>query len=91
MADIEFVIKISEDSYKATCNGYMLPQDVKNVVQGIKNGIPLEQEPILNKIRAEIEQLRSHKAQFLTNDNKVCIDSQAVLDILDKYKAESEG
>ena len=41
MADIEFVIKISEDSYKATCNGYMLPQDVKNVVQGIKNGAPL--------------------------------------------------
>ena len=91
MADIKLVIKISEDSYKATCNGYMLPSDVENVVQGIKNGIPLEQEPILNKIRAEIEQLRSHKAQFLTNDNKVCIDSQAVLDILDKYKAESEG
>ena len=45
---------------------------------------------MLDKIRAEIEQLRSHKAQFLTNDNKVCIDSQAVLDILDKYKAESE-
>ena len=45
---------------------------------------------VLDKIRAEIEQLRSHKAQFLTNDNKVCIDSQAVLDILDKYKAESE-
>ena len=43
---------------------------------------------MLDKIRAEIEQLRSHKAQFLTNDNKVCIDSQAVLDILDKYKPE---
>ena len=41
MADIELVIKISEDSYKATCNGYMLPQDVENVVQGIKNGKPI--------------------------------------------------
>ena len=41
MADIELVIKISEDSYKATCNGYMLPPDVANVVQGIKNGTPL--------------------------------------------------
>ena len=41
MADIELVIKISEDSYKATCNGCMLPTDVENVVQGIKNGIPL--------------------------------------------------
>lgn len=41
MADIKLVINISEDSYKATCNGYMLPLDVENVVQGIKNGIPL--------------------------------------------------
>lgn len=48
-------------------------------------------KPYLDKIRAEIEQLRLHKAQFLTNDNKVCIDSQEVLNILDKYKAESEG
>ena len=45
---------------------------------------------VLDKIRAEIEQLRLHKAQFLTNDNKVCIDSQEVLDVIDKYKAESE-
>lgn len=50
----------------------------------------LEQEPVLDKIRAEIEQLRLHKAEFLTNDNKVCIDSQAVLNIIDKYKAESK-
>lgn len=45
---------------------------------------------ILDEIRAEIEQLSLHKAQYLTSDNKVCIDSQAVLDILDKYKAEIE-
>lgn len=38
---IELVIKISEDSYKATCNGCMLPPDVENIVQGIKNGTPL--------------------------------------------------
>ena len=41
MADIELVVKISEDSYNATCNGRMLPPDVENVVQGIKNGTPL--------------------------------------------------
>lgn len=41
MANIELVIKIPEDSYKATCKGSMLPPDVKNVVQGIKNGIRL--------------------------------------------------
>jgi len=39
--DIELVIKISEDTYKATCDGCMLPPDVENVVQGIKNGTPL--------------------------------------------------
>lgn len=50
-----------------------------------------DKEVVLDKIRAEIEQLRLHKAQFLTNDNKVCIDSQEVLNILDKYKAKSEG
>ena len=38
MADIELVIKIPEDSYKATCNGCMLPPDVENVVNAIKNG-----------------------------------------------------
>lgn len=41
MNNIELIIKISEDSWKATCNGYMLPSDVENVVQGIKNGTPL--------------------------------------------------
>lgn len=41
MADIELVIKIPKESYKATCNGCMLPPDVENVVQGIKNGKPL--------------------------------------------------
>lgn len=41
MADIELVIKISEDSYKATCNGWMLPTDVEDVVRGIKNGTAL--------------------------------------------------
>ncbi len=49
-----------------------------------------QREYLLDRMRAEIEQLRLHKAQFLTNDNKVCIDSQAVLDVIEKYKAENE-
>ena len=49
-----------------------------------------DKNKVLDKIRDEIKQLRLHKAQFLTNDNKVCIDSQEVLDIIDKYKAERE-
>lgn len=54
MADIELVIKIPEDSYKATCDGCMLPTDVKNVVQGIKNGTPQpEIPPYIAEIEAE--------------------------------------
>ena len=41
MSDIELVIKIPEETYKATCNGWMLPPDVEKVVQGIKNGTTL--------------------------------------------------
>ena len=38
---MKIVIDIPEESYKATCDGCMLPLDVENVVQGIKNGTPL--------------------------------------------------
>ena len=40
---MQLVIEIPEESYKATCNGCMLPPDVEDVVQGIKNGTPLPQ------------------------------------------------
>lgn len=39
---MKIVIKIPEDSYEATCNGCMLPPDVENVVNAIKNGKPLK-------------------------------------------------
>ena len=45
---------------------------------------------VLSKIKTDIEQLKLHKAQFLTSDGKVYIDSKEVLKIIDKYKAESE-
>jgi hypothetical protein len=35
---MQIMINISEDTYKATCNGCMLPPDVENVVNAIKNG-----------------------------------------------------
>ncbi len=38
---MQIVIDIPEETYKATCDGCMLPPDVENVVQGIKNGTPL--------------------------------------------------
>lgn len=64
MADIKLVIKISEDSYKATCNGWMLPPDVENVVQGIKNGQPLPEDcEILTKEAYSDLCLRASKEQ----------------------------
>lgn len=41
---MEIVIKIPENSYKATYNGCMLPPDVENVVEAIKNGTPLPEK-----------------------------------------------
>jgi hypothetical protein len=41
---MKVLIDISEDSYKATCNECMLPPDVENVVQAIKNSIPLDSD-----------------------------------------------
>lgn len=96
MADIELVISISEDSYKATCMGHMLPSDVENVVQGIKNGIPHEtvtefadrcrecgREKVLDKIRAEIIE----KAKGTMNDTRA-EGLYMALTIVDKYRNE---
>lgn len=44
------------------------------------------QKPDIDKIRSEIEYLRLNKVLFRTWDNKRYIDSQAVLDVIDKYK-----
>lgn len=41
---MKLIIDIPEDSYKATCDECMLPPDVRNVVQGIKNGKPLPKD-----------------------------------------------
>ena len=48
----------------------------------------LEQEPILDKIRAEIERLHYHpKLDFIKNDDVV----DMTLDVIDKYRAEQGG
>ncbi len=65
MADIELVVKISEDSYKATCNRWMLPLDVENVVQGIKNGTPL---PKGHGRLGDLDALREEVSSWGMND-----------------------
>lgn len=45
----------------------------------------------LQQAKKEIKYLTLHKAQFITNDNKVCIDSSKVLEIIDKLIKEYES
>ena len=47
----------------------------------------LEQEPILDKIRAEINTMPC----AITSMKEVYVNRDKVINILDKYKAESEG
>lgn len=50
----------------------------------------LEQEPVLDKIRAEINELPSYVAKFNGGDFAIHIDKEKVFEIIDKYEAESE-
>lgn len=45
----------------------------------------------LQQVKKEIKYLTLHKAQFITNDCKVCIDSSNVLEIIDKLIKEYES
>jgi len=45
----------------------------------------------LEQVKKEIKYLRLHKAEFITSDAKVCIDSLAVLEIMDKLIKEYES
>lgn len=63
-------------------------------INAIKHGKVLEQEPVIDKIRAEIEQLPTtlidvQRPHSVVERNVVELGS--VLRILDKYKAESEA
>ena len=90
MADIELVIKIPKESYKATCAGCMLPPDVKSVVQGIKNGILLPKGH--GKI-GDLDALREEVSSWGINDYEPS-DFIDVIDqadaIIDADKTESE-
>ena len=38
---MKLIVEISKESHEATCNEYMFPEDVKNVIEAIKKGTPL--------------------------------------------------
>ena len=62
---MRIVIDIPEDSYKATCNGSMLPPDVENVVQAIKDGTPLPKgHDRLVEVKEVVKALFNHKTIY---------------------------
>ena len=99
MADIELVITMPEDSYKATCSGSMLPPDVENVVNAIKHGVPL---PEGHGRIGDLDELEQRISNFVEHDAKITdeytvVRQRFIVDgirqtptIIEADKAESE-
>ena len=57
------------------------------IIKAIKNGVPLEQEPILDKIRTEIDKIYEREGNSFD-----CLNALDELkEFIDKYKAEGEN
>ena len=79
----EFQQWISEALEQEPCDTYIKEIDhLRKYIYKLETQI-VEQEPILDKIRAEIEEAQTYDGIY--------IDRAYVLQILDKYKAESEN
>lgn len=82
---MKLLIDIPEESYKATCNGCMLPPDVENVVQGIKNGRrPIDVDTILKSVELKgfLEQDGMHlvtidRVKEALNDAQTIIEQES--------------
>lgn len=81
---MKLIIDIPEDSYKSTCNGCMLPPDVKNVVQGIKNGTSLDD------VKADIEASKWTDKDTRVERNALASGLDKAIEILDNIGKESE-
>ena len=85
-----------EESKKIKSNLYNELSIVRNHLNVILEVLELGQEPILDKIRAEIKALNSEPTVYDVVDGNPIKDAvwetlADVLKIIDKYKAESEG
>jgi len=104
MEDIELVIKISEDSYKAICNGRMLPPRIESVVRVIEtsNGLilPSDVEDVVNaikngtplpKIIDSLKELsKDHRHNYVGNSHEERAWRLGIEDSIDLILAESE-
>ena len=76
-----------EYEYKDSALDFNLPY-IKALKAALK---ALEQYDVLDKIRAEIEELdRYYDNDYFSTDNSPLYKRNEVLQIIDKYKAESE-
>jgi hypothetical protein len=100
MSDIELVIKIPKDSYEATCNGCMLPPDVENVVNAIKNGTPLPEHhglidrlELSDHIKNRLIQTAMNNMETILPYSQVCtdIDDNRIDTWIDEVKTIIEG
>lgn len=101
---MQIVIDIPEESYKATCNGCMLPPDVENVVQGIKNGTPLPKghgdliyresaESIFKNARKELyEQSRKKQIKDFQTREMMLLNAEQFVHLIEPIiKADTES
>ena len=83
MSDIELVIKIPENLYKATING-LDANEIWDLRLAIKNGTPFNE--VLDKIRVEIVNLEEGISSY--HNDRPWIFKDEVLQIIDKYRGE---
>jgi len=89
---MKLIIDIPEDVYKAHKMGDISPWIVNSIFDAVMNGIPLPKGygvDVLDKIRAEIENINLNEVATKYEDRFYGFQ-QEVLQIIDKYKAESE-
>ena len=93
MADIELVIRISEEDYKImkhniAVNNPLCPLSQEEMVSKVANSVPLSkvQTDMLTKIRTDIELLTYYWCEV---NPKSVIDD--VLEIIDKYKTKNNA
>lgn len=88
MADIELVVKISQEIYNNLKIGCTQRISDGEMIEALKNGTPLNE--VLDNIRAEIDKLPSYVARFNGGDYAIHIDKEKVLQIIDKYRGEED-
>lgn len=85
---MKYAIEISEEEYAGIVkSNYPNDQLVGSLIYAVKNGEPLD--AVLGEIRAEINSLSNANPSYWHSGDMV--EREEALDIIDKYRAESEG